>query len=90
MATTLFVRHKVQDYSKWRKIYDAFRDEQQEGGVVDEVVYQTAGEPNDVTVTHEFATLEQAQAFVNHPQLKEAMAEAGVVGAPSIWFANKA
>jgi hypothetical protein len=28
------------------------------------VVYQATDNPNDITVTHEFATVEAAQAFV--------------------------
>lgn len=89
MAVTLFVRHSVQDYAQWRKVYNDFSDEQQGGGVVDEVVYQSTEDPNDITVTHEFNTLEEAQAFANLDDLKNAMAEAGVVGAPTIWFASK-
>jgi hypothetical protein len=90
MATTMFIHHQVADYSKWREVYEAYRDEQQEGGVVDETVYRSAADPSDITVTHEFATLELAQAFANNPDLKAAMTEAGVIGVPTIWFGNKA
>jgi hypothetical protein len=52
-------------------------------------VYQAADNPNDVTVTHEFGSVEAAQAFVKGDELKKAMQRAGVVGAPTIWLANK-
>jgi len=52
-------------------------------------VYQAADNPNDITVTHDFATVEAAHAFVNSEELKSAMQNAGVVGAPTIWFTNK-
>ena len=90
MAITMFVRHQVEDYSKWREVYDAYRDEQQEGGVVDEIVFQSADDASDITVTHEFGTLEQAQEFANNPDLKATMEKAGVKGVPTIWFASKA
>ncbi|OCP38739.1 antibiotic biosynthesis monooxygenase [Ensifer sp. LC163] len=88
--TTLFVRHEVSDYAAWRRVYDAFSPMQKANGVLAEAVYQAADNPNDVTVTHEFATLEAAQAFGKLDELKAAMRQGGVLGTPAVWFANKA
>jgi hypothetical protein len=41
-------------------------------------------------VTHEFASLQAAQAFAGSAELKAAMHDAGVVGAPTVWFAERA
>ncbi|WHO75396.1 antibiotic biosynthesis monooxygenase [Rhizobium sp. BT03] len=87
--TTLFVRHEVSDYPTWRKIYDAFRQVQKANGVTAEAVYRATDNPNDITVTHEFATLEAAQAFSKLEELKAAMRKGGVLGTPIVWFANK-
>ena len=87
---TLFVRHQVADYAAWRQVYDALGPTQKALGVTASAVYQAADAANDVTVTHEFATLEAAQAFVASAELRTAMHEAGVVGAPTIWFADRA
>jgi quinol monooxygenase YgiN len=88
--TTVFVRHTVSDYAAWRKVYDGFAPIQKAKGVTAQTVYQAADNPNDVTITHEFASLDSAKAFVGAPDLKDAMQKAGVVGAPTIWFTNKA
>ena len=88
--TTLFVRHEVADYAKWRQVYDAFGPTQKTLGVQDQAVYQEIGNPNDITVRHEFASLEAAQAFGVSPELRAAMHDAGVEGAPTIWFATRA
>jgi hypothetical protein len=87
--TTMFVRHTVSNYKAWRKIYDDFAPVQKANGVTAEAVYQAADNPNDITVTHDFATVEAAQAFVKSDELKKTMQNAGVVGAPTIWFTNK-
>jgi hypothetical protein len=87
--TTLFVRHTVADYEAWRKAYDDFAPTRKANDVTVHAVYQAADNPNDVTVTHDFATLEAAQSFVGSEELKRAMQGAGVVGAPTIWFTNK-
>jgi hypothetical protein len=87
--TTMFVRHTVSDYKAWRKAYDDFAPIQKAKGVAAQAVYQAADNPNDITVTHNFATLEAAQTFVKSEELKKAMKSAGVVGAPTIWFTDK-
>jgi hypothetical protein len=87
--TTLFVRHAVANYKAWRKVYDDFAPVQKAKGVTAQAVYQAADNPNDITVTHDFATDEAAHAFANSEELKSAMQNAGVVGAPTIWFTNK-
>lgn len=87
--TTMFVRHTVSNYEVWRKAYDDFAPVQTAKGVSAQAVYQGADNPNDITVTHEFASLAAAQAFLNSDELKSAMQGGGVVGVPDIWFASK-
>lgn len=86
----MFVRHPVQDYTVWRKFYDDFDEERRSMGVVGDAVYQAADDPNDVTVWHDFESLETAQAFASADRLKEVMQEAGVAGPPDIWFTTEA
>lgn len=88
--TTMFVRHKVTDFAKWKAAYDDFRPTQKRLGVTADAVYRGADEPGDVTVVHEFATLATAQTFVASEELHTAMKNAGVAGEPTIWFASKA
>ncbi|MGA2564172.1 MAG: cyclase [Steroidobacteraceae bacterium] len=85
----LFVRHEVVDYSAWRKVYDAFVSTQKKNGVFYQAVYQSADDPNDVTVVHDFHSLEKAKAFAALPELKAAMEKSGVKGTPQIWYTMK-
>ena len=86
---TLFVRHKVADYARWRTAYNDFDTERKGMGVTSHGVYQLDGDPNDVTIYHEFTTVDAAKAFAGSPRLKEVMQAAGVQGVPDIWFANR-
>ena len=88
--TTLFVRHTVADYAAWRRIFDDFAPTHQALGVTDKAVYQAADNANDITVTHEFATLQAAKSFAGSPELKAAMHDAGVTSGPTIWFTTRA
>jgi heme-degrading monooxygenase HmoA len=86
----MFVRHDVSDYGAWKRAYDDFDAERSSMGVTGHGVYQTDGNPNDVTVYHHFDTMEAARAFATSPRLQEVMKHAGVQGTPSLWFTTKA
>jgi len=84
----MFVRHNVSDYTTWRRHYNDFDAERRTMGVQGHAVYQAADNRNDVTVTHDFDTLQAAQAFASSARLREVMAGAGVLGAPTVWFTS--
>jgi hypothetical protein len=87
---TMFVHHKVTDFAAWKQVYEGFMPAAKGMSLTAEAVYQAADDPNDVTVTHEFPTVEAALAFGASDALHAAMDKAGVVGAPTVWIANKA
>jgi hypothetical protein len=84
----MFAQHKVSDYAKWREAYDAF--DRSGLGVQAHAVYQSVDDPNDVTVWHDFSSLEEARSFAGSEELKAVMIEAGVVSAPNIWLTTEA
>jgi len=86
----MFVRHRVADYPAWRAVYDGIDRERRELGVTDHAVFQRLGDPNDVTVWHDFSSREAAESFASSPQLHAAMRQAGVQGQPDIWLASAA
>ncbi len=85
----MFIRHEVADYGAWRKAYDSFAATQTKLGVTYQAVYQSTDNPNDVTVIHDFHSLEKAKAFAASNELKAAMEKAGVKGAPQMWYTVK-
>jgi hypothetical protein len=86
----LFARHPVTDYATWRKAYDDFDSLRASLGVTGQAVYQSAEDPNDITITHDFNDLAAAKAFAEGPELKSAMEGAGVAGPPTMWFTSPA
>jgi uncharacterized protein (DUF1330 family) len=48
------------------------------GGVTDEAVYRAEGDPNNVLVMHRFGSSQEAHSFLESPELRQAMQEAGV------------
>ncbi len=82
----MFVKHKVRDYAAWRKVYDEFDSARSRAGVRGHAVYCDVDDANEVTVCHDFDDIEAARALAGSKELKSAMKNAGVVGAPTIWF----
>jgi len=76
--TIALVRHRVDDFDSWKKVYDGFAPIQAEHGVRGHQVLRSIENPNDVIVTHAFDSGETARAFFAMPELTEAMSEAGV------------
>lgn len=85
-----FVRHNVTDYNTWRKTYDDFEPERGPFGVTGHAVFQSLDNLNDVTVWHDFETVEKAKAFASSQRLRDVMQEAGVSSDPEIWFVQPA
>jgi heme-degrading monooxygenase HmoA len=75
---TAFVQHKVRDYGAWREVYDSVGDLQKQGGVTEEAVYRSEDDPTTVLVMHRFSSADQARAFFENPDLRDAMGRAGV------------
>jgi hypothetical protein len=76
--TILFVRHHVADYDAWRLVYDSAGDMQRQRGVTAEAIYRAEDDPNDVLVMHQFNSSDEAHSFMGNPDLRQAMADAGV------------
>jgi len=85
---TLFVRHTVADYGKWKRVYDEFASVRKEKGVQGASVHRDPEDANTLVVVHKFKNLDAAKAFVDSQELKSAMANAGVSGPPTIWLSE--
>ena len=85
MAKVLsIVKHPVNDYSAWRTVYEEVQPLRDKHGVSAADVLQDPTNPNEVTVLHWFPSVDNAQAFVADPGLKDAMSRAGVSAPPNI------
>jgi len=84
MSATLVVRHTVNDYATWRPVYDELESLRVQHGCTDKRVLRSPDDANDIFITHDFPSVEQAGAFAHDPALREGMERAGVAGAPRI------
>jgi hypothetical protein len=81
----VYIHQEMTDYATFRKHYDAFDATRRKMGVTAQTVYQSVDNKNDVTITHDFKSLDKAKAFAAMPELKADMEKVGK-GPPQVWF----
>jgi hypothetical protein len=84
----LIVQHKVRDYPGWRPAFDAHKSSQVGAGLTNARVYRKTDDPNNVVILFDVADVAKASAWVGGADLKAAMQNAGVLGAPAVHFIN--
>jgi heme-degrading monooxygenase HmoA len=80
----LIVHHHLEDYEKWKLVFDEHGAVRKEQGSKGAQVLRSAQDPNEVMVITEFESVEAARNFVGAPNLPEVMQRAGIVGKPDI------
>ena len=86
----LLVHHKVEDYNKFKPVFDSHASFRSEGGSRGGKIFRSTNDPNELFVLLEWDSLANAQKFAQSDGLKEAMKNAGVVGMPEIYFVEEA
>lgn len=85
---SLIVQHKVRDYAMWRPAFDNHEPSRSGAGITNGRVYRKAEDPNDLVLLFDVADAAKARAWAAGDDLKNAMEKAGVVGAPTVHFAD--
>jgi quinol monooxygenase YgiN len=88
--THVFVRHKVNDFNKWKKTFDDFADFRRSSGEKSYQVMQQDKDSNNLFLMFEWDTEANARKFFDSKNLQETMQKAGVAEAPDINFLNEA
>lgn len=86
----VLVQHSVEDYGKWRALFDEHESTRQQYGGGQHHVFQDASDPNKLTILMEWDTLDNARRFTESDDLRSAMMQAGVIGRPETHFLNEA
>lgn len=86
MANFVLIRHKVRDFSEWKRGYDAHLSKRAEAGLTEKHLLRGASDPNEVVLLLEAKDHNRAKAFVESADLRETMQKVGVVDKPDVYF----
>jgi hypothetical protein len=86
----VLVRHKVDNYAKWRPVFDEHAATRVAAGQIGTPqVFRSGDDPWEVVVLMEWDELERARQFVAAPDLSEVMEKAGVTDQPTFFFLSQ-
>jgi hypothetical protein len=86
----VLVRHKVQDFARWKPYFDSDAPHRSAAGLRDKLVLRNADDPQEVIILFETDDLGKARQFAQMPELREVMEKAGVVDKPDMYFLESA
>ena len=85
-ANRVMIIQTVKDYDAWKKVFDGHKQARVDAGLTDRAVSQAVGDPHKVFVVLVVSDMKKAEDFAKSKDLKDKMAEGGMVGAPDIFF----
>lgn len=88
--THLLIKHRVEDFDRWKKAFDDFIETRRASGEKTWQIFRAEDDSNMIYAMFEWDTMENAYAFANKQELREAMQAAGVQGPPEMSFLNEA
>ncbi len=86
MSAVVAVRHAVEDFERWKKVFDEHRSVRESHDARGHWLLVDLNEPGTVLILNDFPSRTAAQAFASDPSLPDAMDRAGVSGSPRIEF----
>jgi hypothetical protein len=84
----MVVRHKVQDFRIWKDAFDAHAPVRLAAGLSNARLFCSTDDANEVFIVFDVADINKAKAFAASEEVREAMANAGVVDKPDVSFLN--
>lgn len=84
MAEFLTIVHSCKDFAAWKAGYDADAPHRAAAGLTDLVLVHRTDDPNVVGLIFGVADRAKAKAFLESDRLRQAMAQAGIVGTPTL------
>ncbi|MFD2247794.1 hypothetical protein [Pontibacter ruber] len=82
----LSIRHQVNDYSTWRKVYDSHKQARDQAGLEELFLLQNRDNNNEIFLMFRVGDIQKAKQFMLSEDLNAAMKRAGVMGTPEIDF----
>lgn len=85
----VFVKSEIENFEQWKSVFDQNFNLRKQNGSKEERVFQNQQNKNEIAILLEWDSLEKANKFFTSQEIKERMAEAGVIGKPDISFLSE-
>jgi heme-degrading monooxygenase HmoA len=85
----VLVRHKVEDYVKWKLVFDDHGATRKASGFRGHHLFRNGDDPNELVILFEVDDVERARQFCQSEDLRQAMQRAGVSDQPDIYLLDE-
>lgn len=82
----MIITHQVADVDRWLAGYDGADDLRRSNGIIGHAANRSVDDPSLVVVYHQADSFDTLRAFLETPDLKAAMQDAGVTSQPEATF----
>lgn len=86
MINYMLVRHKVKDFTSWKRIYDEHLPKRDDAGLTEKLLLRGMDNKDEVIILFEARDIGRARKFVDSTDMKDTMEKAGVIDKPDISF----
>ena len=86
MAVTVLARLKVQDYDRWRRVFEEHAALRKTAGSLGTHIFRNSKDSGEVIVNFQWDSEENFGKFLTDPEAQKAMAESGMLGQPDFVF----
>ena len=90
MAHVLVKHKKLENYSKWREVFESANDLRAANGEKSAKIFRDADASDSLVLLFEWDSLDNARRYTQSPELKAAMEKAGLTTPPEISFLDEA
>ena len=85
----LLIRHKVEDFEKWKPVFDADDSNRRNQGWGDYKLLRNSDNPNEIYILFEVSDVNQAREYLLSDDLRNKMGGAGVSDTPDLVFLDQ-
>lgn len=89
MSAYMVIRHKVKDFTAWKKGYDAHLPKRKEAGLTEKYLFRGVDNHNEVIAIFEAKDLDRARKFAESADLRDTMEKSGVIDKPDVYFLHE-
>lgn len=81
---TAILTHEVKNFQNWKKAFDADSSNRSAFNIRVKNLFQSADDENMVTIIAEASSPEDVKKFIESPELRRVMENAGVISRPEV------
>ncbi len=86
----MVIQHRVENFDRWKAAFDANAQKHDAVGLGLELLLRDVDDASMVVIVFQVDDLDKARAFAASAELRQRMADAGVIGEPVIHFRRSA